>query len=412
MKKKILISLLVLLLLCVNAITFGYWASGLEDASDDSLGTISIGEWWTGISTAQEFYDFATKTDSVADDQYYLLNDIDFTGFTWELDALNNSAKFKGHFDGDNHTLSNLTIYTDSSTYKYLGIFAIISGGTVENLKLDNVEIDIDDAVLGSKTYRSGLIAGEVNGTSVIKNITINDCGVRANKGAGAGGVVGYIRGTSTNVSITNIKATDLKVFNVNYNVGGIVGQINKDVPSVVIKDIDIEGDIFSFAASSYVGGIVGKIENNSGLIIQRAIVDITTQNTLEISQNYLSFSKKHIGGIIGYSSTTSVLLDISDTFVTGRLLTNGATRSKYVGVAIGRNVGTHTITNSFYSNVQFRHVDGNLYYTQESSNVGVNILVVNDSSMPSLAWWNNYFTYFNNGLWAQDGNGRPYLIR
>ncbi|MCK5763561.1 MAG: hypothetical protein KAH05_05535, partial [Clostridiales bacterium] len=365
MKNKVFIILLGLLLFGGNTITFGYWTSNYGSDSENEFADVTIGNWRIGISTPQEFYDFATKTDSVKEDYYYLLNDIDFSGFTWELDAINNNAKFKGHFDGDNHTLSNLTIYTDSSTYRYLGIFAIISGGTVENLKLDNVETDIDDGALGSKTYRSGLIAGEVNGTSVIKNITINNCGVRANKGAGAGGIVGYIRGTTSNVTISNIKATNLKVFNANFNAGGIVGQINKDVPSVVITDIDIEGDIFSFANSSHVGGIVGKIENNSGLIIQRAIIDITTQNTLETSQNYLKYGKKYIGGIIGYSSTTSALLDISDTFVTGRLLTNGAARSKYVGVAIARNLGTYTITNSFYSNVQFRHTDGNLYYTQ-----------------------------------------------
>ncbi len=412
MRKKVIIILLGLLLLAGNAITFGYWTIGLGSAYDDTEETVSIGEWRIGISTPQEFYDFATKTDSVSDDYYYLQNDIDFTGFTWELDALNNDATFKGHFDGDNYTLSNLTIYTNNSTYTHLGIFTIIEDGTVENLKLDNVEIDIDEAVLGSKTYRSGLIAGEVSGTSVIKNITITDCGVRANKGAGAGGIVGYIKGTDTNVAITNIKATGLKVFNVLSNAGGIVGQINKDVPSVVIKDIDIEGDIFSFAAASYVGGVVGKIESGSGLIIQRVIIDITTQNTLETSQNYLIYSKKYIGGIIGYSSSTSALLIISEVFVTGQLITDGSTKSKYVGVAIGRDLGSHTITNSFYSNIQFRHTDGNLYYSQEPANTGVNIPVVNDSSMPSLTWWNNYFIDFDNGLWAQSSGGRPYLIR
>lgn len=138
----------------------------------------------------------------------------------------------------------------------------------------------------------------------------------------------------------------------------------------------------------------------------------MTTQNTLETSQNYLKYSRKYIGGIIGYSDSTTSLLNINEVFVTGDLITQGSAKSKYVGTAIGRNVGTYTINNSYYSNIQFKHTDGNLYYSQEPSNTGVNIPVVNDDSMPSLSWWNNYFIDFDNGLWAQDSSGRPYLIR
>ena len=408
LSKFLILLVFVIVLASSSSLAYSYF----DSKTNSSSSSITIGEWMIGISTPQEFYDFATKSDSVSEDKYYLENDIDFSGFDWTLDANNNNVVFKGYLDGDNHTISNLTIYTNDGTYKNLGIFPIINGGTVKNLKLNNVETDIDDSVLDSNTYRSGLIAGQIKGTTIIDNITINNCGVRANRGTGAGGIVGYIYGTSTNVTITNIKATNLKIFNVKSNSGGIIGQINKDVPSVVVKDIDIQGDVFSYANSSYVGGIVGKIESNSGLTIQRAIIDITTQNTLETSQNYQFYSKKFIGGIIGYNDTSSSLLNISEVFVTGDLITQGSAKSKYVGTAIGRNVGTYTINNSYYSNIQFKHTDGNLYYSQEPSNTGVNIPVVNDDSMPSLSWWNNYFIDFDNGLWAQDSNGRPYLIR
>lgn len=410
LSKFLILLVFVIVLVSSSSLAYSYFDSKTNSSSSN----MPIGEWMIGISTPQEFYDFATKSDSVSEDKYYLENDIDFTGFDWTLDEDNNNVVFKGYLDGDNHTISNLTIYTDNSSYKFLGIFPIIKGGTVKNLKLEDVETVIDPSVLDSVTYRSGLIAGQISGTSktTIENITINNCGVRANRGVGAGGIVGFIYGANASAEISNIKATNLKIFNVKPNSGGIVGQINKDVSSVIIKDVDIQADIFSYNIPSYVGGVVGKVEANVKLTIERAIIDMTTQNTLETSQNYLKYSRKYIGGIIGYSDSTTSLLNINEVFVTGDLITQGSAKSKYVGTAIGRNVGTYTINNSYYSNIQFKHTDGNLYYSQEPSNTGVNIPVVNDDSMPSLSWWNNYFIDFDNGLWAQDSSGRPYLIR
>ncbi|MBI9009992.1 MAG: hypothetical protein JEZ05_08165 [Tenericutes bacterium] len=407
--KVIILLLFVLVLASSTTVAYSYF-----DTLEQETGPISvnIGEWMIGISTAQEFYDFATKTDSVSEDKYYLENDIDFSGFTWQLNASNNNVSFKGTLDGNNYTLSNLTIYTDSSVYANIGIFPIINGGTVKNLGLDNVEISLGSNALAATVLAGGLIAGQILNTVTISNITINDSSVRATRGTGAGGIVGYIRGSSSDITITNILATNLKVWNKSSNAGGIVGQINQNVPSINFSNIDIQGDIFSEAAGAYAGGIVGKLEANSFLTISNAVVEMNPQNTLETSIGYLDYANKFIGGLVGYNLGNSTSLIISDTFFTGNLRTDIKTRSIYVGTAIGRNLGTYTMTNSFYSMVQFLQTDGNLYYTPDTNAEGVFSTVVNTSSMPSASWWNNFYTDFDNNLWTQDGTGRLTLIR
>jgi hypothetical protein len=364
------------------------------------------------ISTPQEFYNFATKTDSVSEDRYYLTNDIDFSGFSWELDVLNNNVIFRGVLDGNGHTISNLTIYNNSSAYTHQGIFTIIDGGTVKNLVLDNVDLSLGSLALSGSSLRSGLIAGEINGSTTISNITITNSGVRATSDTGAGGIVGYVFGTNTFLNINNIKASNLKVWSGNSNPGGIIGQIDSNVLSVSISNIDIEVDVFSFMNSSYVGGVIGMVGSGSSLTITSAVIEMSSQNTLETSSDYLLYSKKFIGGLIGYNLTDSSLLTISDTFFTGNLITDSSSKSVYVGTAIGRNGGSFTMTNSFYSMVQFKHTDGSIYYTPDRRANGEFSTVVNDSSMPSNTWWNSFSSAFDGNLWSQDGSGRLYLIR
>lgn len=404
--KVIGLLLLVIFFASTSTLAYSYFDS-LNKNTEDIL---EVGDWMTAISTPQEFYDFATKLDSDVGDRYYLENDIDFTGFTWELDNTNHETFFRGILDGDGHTISNLTIFTDNSTYNYLGIFTRIKDGTVKNLKLDNVNMVLDSSIYFSKTYRTGLIAGDVQGNTTVSNITITNSSVMANKGAGAGGVIGYILGTTSNVTINNIKATGLQVFSVLNNCGGIVGQINKDTLSVYISDIEVQADIYNSDTPSYVGGIVGKSEAGAALTIERAIVEMNPQNTFVTDLEYLDYSRKYNGGIVGYNLAKDLI--VLNCFFTGNLITELTRTGDNIGTVIGRNIGTYTLTNCYYSQVQFLNVNGSILYTPDPTSTGVFGTVVNVSTMPSVAWWTTFFTNFDNGLWAQDANGRLHLIR
>ncbi len=410
-KKILILASFAIIFSTSSIIGYSHW----DLLNDTEQNTITIGEWRTPISTAQEFYDYLTKDDSVSGDSYYLVNDIDFTNFTWELDADNNDIVFRGTLDGDGYTVSNLTIYSNSDSYKRIGIFPEINGGTVKNIVFDTVELSLGPDALDASNFRGGIVAGEISGgsTTLVTNITLIDCGVRATRAAGAGGIVGYVMGTNTELTITNIKETNLKVFNKKADSGGIIGQINKNTKSVTISDVDIQGEVHSYNSPSYTGGVVGKVEEGATVSISNAIIETSTKNTLETSSTYNNnYSKKYLGGIIGYNDTDSAKLNIEYVFFTGDLITNWKSKAKYIGTAIGKNDGTYTMSDTYYSKVMFKNADGSTSYTPESNYTGIFADLVNEDTMPSVSWWNNFAANFDSSLWAQDSNGRLYLIR
>ena len=98
-------------------------------------------------------------------------------------------SDFAGTFDGNNKTITGLTI--NKSTGSNVGLFASIAkGGTVKNLKLDDVDITAGSNV--------GAIAGENRGT--IENCSVSGS-VTSSAGvnnSNVGSIVGLNRGTIT----------------------------------------------------------------------------------------------------------------------------------------------------------------------------------------------------------------------
>jgi len=291
-----------------------------------------------------------------------------------------------------------------------------MEGGSVYNLTLDNVNLSLGSIALGSSSYSAGLISGDAYGlTNIISNITIIDSGVRGTSSSGTGGLIGSIINSGTIVNIDNIKATNLKVFSTNSSVGGITGSIIDSGAQVNISDIDIQGELFSDASSSYTGGIIGTIKSGAGFNLNRAIVDMTSQNTLETSSAYyLEYSQSYLGGMIGFNQSSSTDVFITDVFFTGELVTRTSRQERNVGTLNGRSGGTQTVSNAYYSQVLFGST-GSTTYTLSKAPKGEMSILVNASTMPSITWWNSFSTPFNvaNSLWAQDGTtGQLYLIR
>ncbi len=415
-KNNIFIKIAIIIVLFVSfssviMVSYAFW----DGLTDDQAETVPVGDWGIPITTAQEFYNFASKIDSMASDRYYVFNDIDFTGFIWEYTDTSTVTTFRGTLDGNGKTLSNLTIYTNSSTYQYIGIFPQMEGGSVYNLTLSNFDISLGSTALAGSALMAGLITGNAYGlTNIISNITITNGGVRGTSDLGTGGLVGSVSNSTTIIDIDNIKATNLRIFSINTYSGGLVGNIGSSGAQVNISDIDIEGEVFSSARLSYTGGIVGGIIGGGILSIDRAIVEMTSQNTLETSISYLEYSQKYLGGFIGYNQSTSTDVIIADAFFTGSLISDAKQNSAYVGTAIGRDGGSETLNRTFYSMVEFRTKKGLIDYIPNNP-TGVMTTLVNQSTMPIVSWWNNFAIEFDNAndLWVQDiSTGRLYLIR
>ena len=159
-----------------------------------------------------------------------LTDDIDLTGKEWTpIGDYDN--RYTGTFDGGNHTITGLTI---NQSGNYVGMIDFLgSGGTVQNLTLENVNItggDIVGSVVGDNygTVIACTASGNVSGTSRI------------------GGVVGYNNGTVTACYHANGTVSG------DSYVGGVVG---RNTSGTVTACYHASGNV---SGTSNVGGVMG----------------------------------------------------------------------------------------------------------------------------------------------------------
>ena len=184
-------------------------------------------------------------------DTYLLTADIDLSGVEWTPIGLNNRVLeywydydterdpnlkgFNGTFDGQGHTIKNLTI-TEEQGKELLaqneqnfpdrklsgaGLFYHIGNyGTVKNLKLENASVLLPVG-FGTDGSRAGLLAAECNGW-------VTDVSVEGTVQAGGavGGMFGELRGLDSAVGIAENCAANVQVRGY-AGVGGLAGLIH-----------------------------------------------------------------------------------------------------------------------------------------------------------------------------------------
>ena len=206
------------------------------------------------ITTAQQLKQLADEVnagDSKSGKTVLLMNDIDLSVYpNWSpIGTLNQnwsdvSRPFSGVFDGQNHTISNLTC--TSATNGYAGLFGNFDG-TVQNLILRDAQITSESnagAVVsnnyGGRVLNCAMLGGSVKGKSI------------------AGGVVCYNRGTVENCYATG-DVTSLSGGWICY-VGGVVGynHMNGTVQSCYAAG-RVESEKHAGGA---VGGNYGTVQN------------------------------------------------------------------------------------------------------------------------------------------------------
>lgn len=147
-----------------------------------------------------------------------LMNDIDISAHQWtpiggwDGSDVDDAKVFRGIFDGQEHTISGLTIGRKSakSIYDYCGLFGCIECATISKVKLSNVKIysngyhtgglvghsisddiidciDVDGLIWGQG--HTGGIAGTMSAT--LTNSTVNVV-IDGNAGNHKGGILGY----------------------------------------------------------------------------------------------------------------------------------------------------------------------------------------------------------------------------
>ena len=206
------------------------------------------------ITTAQQLKQLADEVnagDSKSGKTVLLMNDIDLSVYpnwspigTLNMNWSDVSRPFSGVFDGQNHTISNLTC--TSATNGYAGLFGNFDG-TVQNLILRDAQITVEGqaAAVVCENYKGqvlncAMIGGSVKGKSV------------------AGGVVCYNRGTVENCYATG-DVTSLSGGRICY-AGGVVGYNYREG---TVQSCYAAGRVESEKhAGGAVGGNYGTVQN------------------------------------------------------------------------------------------------------------------------------------------------------
>jgi hypothetical protein len=277
------------------------------------------------------------------DDTYYDSNYEEFTisydlatpinqGFdpvgTYDFEQAN--SEFTGSFDGQNHTISNLSI--NRLDDNDVGLFGAIGAvGEVKNVGVINVNIT-------GESYVGGLVGSNSNGTVSNSYSTGNVTG----ESYYVGGLIGYNRdGTVSNsYSTGNVSGESY--------VGGLVGRnINSNISNSYSTG-NVTGE------SDYVGGLVGR--NSNGNISN------------SYSTGNVSGESYYVGGLVGRNNNGTV----SNSYSTGNV-----TGNRRLGGLVGYN-REGTVSNSYST--------GNV-----SGEVGVGGLVgINYNGNISNSYWNS----------------------
>ena len=173
-----------------------------------------------GVYEIKNGYQLALIADGL-DGNYVLSDDIDLSGHEWRPIG-DKSIQFNGTFDGQGHTISNLSVnITSDSGDVYAGLFGVLGEeSTVKNLGIINSLIS---ATSTNDYASSGGLAGSNYGT-IINCYNKGIVAVSSESGdAYSGGIVGINSGTITNCyntgAVTATSESD------NALSGGIAGQ-------------------------------------------------------------------------------------------------------------------------------------------------------------------------------------------
>ncbi len=268
----------------------------------------------TQISTALQLQSIGLSTAALAG-YYCLQNDIDLAALGTPFAPIGQTAStpFTGTFDGQGHTIANLSIA--QSTSNPIGLFgALDTTATVENLHLTGI------SVAGGSNMTVGGLAGMSKGS--VSGVDVAGT-VSASSGSNLGGLIGTNSG-----SITGSHNT-AAIIGTAARVGGLAGASQ----SGTIAQSYNTGPVTGTAASSYVGGLVGILVSGS------------------VDQSYNSgpvvASGSAAGGLLGSSHSPSALTRSYNTgSVTGQA--SGGTLGGLIGTsetAISQSYSTGTIS-------------------------------------------------------------------
>ena len=205
------------------------------------------------------------NTDGIT--EIILDNDIDLSTLVISRAAASNwtpigteEKPFTGVFDGNGHTLKNLNIIEEEAKEgkAFIGFFGYAKNSTIKNVVFENVNLNIPCLDIDHSQGHIGAVAGSLEGTSTIENVTVKgDIKVYATQDANGASRVAVVAGGNSygNVTMTNVHviANEGSYLIANNNAGALAGQLQgKSVFENCSSNIDVTVNKF------FAGGIIG----------------------------------------------------------------------------------------------------------------------------------------------------------
>ena len=321
MKKRIG-SLLLILALCFTLLPTAVMAEKSVDAWDGSVAESFAG----GTGTEEDPYQIANgaqlaylaqfvnsdSNNDCAGECFVLTADIDLANNDWTpignsfADVLFDGPDYRlfaGNLDGKGHTISNISIGTESTPLEsdVFGLFGATEG-KISNLNLHTVSIHGI-----AKVASIGAVVGF------------------------AGGLVGSSGGSIENCHVTGLTmdmSAPSNVYAAAYWVGGLVGALDG---TQLINECSVSGGITEKAGKGSIGGLIGELGKAAKITYSRSNVTVNVKAD--------SRGGADVGGFIGKGNgKTDAETVIRNCYATGNV-TGGAYTGGFAGGLWGLNI-------------------------------------------------------------------------
>ena len=321
MKKRIG-SLLLILALCFTLLPTAVMAEKSVDAWDGSVAESFAG----GTGTEEDPYQIANgaqlaylaqfvnsdSNNDCAGECFVLTADIDLANNDWTpignsfADVLFDGPDYRlfaGNLDGKGHTISNISIGTESTPLEsdVFGLFGATEG-KISNLNLHTVSIHGI-----AKVASIGAVVGS------------------------AGGLVGSSGGSIENCHVTGLTmdmSAPSNVYAAAYWVGGLVGALDG---TQLINECSVSGGITEKAGKGSIGGLIGELGKAAKITYSRSNVTVNVKAD--------SSGGADVGGFIGKGNgKTDAETVIRNCYATGNV-TGGAYTGGFAGGLWGLNI-------------------------------------------------------------------------
>ena len=240
---------------------------GYDDEYNNEHGFI-VAEGKVSVSSAEGLQILAERmaNGELLDDNIVLDGDIDLSVTTrssavYNWTPMGTSEKpFTGTFDGQGHTIKNLNIVEETAKEgkAYIGFFGYAKNATIKNVTFENVNLNIPCLDIDHSQGHIGAVAGSLEGTSTIENVTVKgDIKVYATQEANGASRVAVVAGGNLygNVTMENVHviANEGSYLIANNNAGALAGQLQgKSVCKNCSSNIDVTVNKF------FAGGLIG----------------------------------------------------------------------------------------------------------------------------------------------------------